>query len=124
MMTLNRRRWWNGLSANEKYWRREILLLKSKRKEEKHHASTTWSSIVKKTAVTRINRYTAHIRAMKHELERGKVAKVKKTVKGEFYCSNCCQFVQRYDNYCATCGRKLRWIVEDSRLHLGDGENE
>lgn len=108
-MTPKRKKWWDSLPEKHKYLRREIACLKYERSAEKYHANITRSSIVRKTALERVNCCTAHIRAMKHELERGKVAKVKKTVKGEFYCSNCCQFVQRYDNYCAICGRKLRW---------------
>lgn len=44
-----------------------------------------------------------------------------------YQCTMCqSRFVDMDDNYrlCPYCGRKIRWIVEDSRLHLGDGENE
>ena len=35
-------------------------------------------------------------------------------------------FVDSNDNYqyCPHCGRKIRWIVEDSRLHLGEGADK
>ena len=105
-MTLERQRWWNGLSANEKYLRKEISILKSRRSEEKHHASTTWSSIVKKTAVTRINRYTAHIRALKHELDRTTVV----TYIGcyEYRCEKCGGTFEEFgQTYCCWCGRKI-----------------
>ena len=44
-----------------------------------------------------------------------------------YQCTMCqSRFVDMDDNYrlCPYCGRKISWIVEDSRLHLGDGENE
>lgn len=47
-MTLERKRWWNGLSANEKYLRRVILAFESKRSAEKLHVRVTWSRTVKK----------------------------------------------------------------------------
>lgn len=43
-----------------------------------------------------------------------------------YVCGECGEkFLDRDDNYkfCPHCGRKIGWIVEDSRLHLGDGEN-
>lgn len=44
-----------------------------------------------------------------------------------YECDECgAVFLDRDENYqyCPHCGRKIGWIVEDSRLHLGDGENE
>ena len=44
----------------------------------------------------------------------------------EYACDECgARFIDRDENYqyCPHCGRKIGWIVEDSRLHLGDGEN-
>ncbi len=109
-MTLERQRWWNGLSANEKYLRKEISILKSRRSEEKHHASTTWSSIVKKTAVTRINRYTAHIRALKHELDRTTKKVAYKSYNGltNSRCEKCGGTFENFgQSYCCWCGRKI-----------------
>lgn len=70
-MTPKRKKWWDSLSATQKYLRREISSLKYKRSEEKLHASRTWSVTIRKVAIMRINNYTAHIRALKHELNRG-----------------------------------------------------
>lgn len=45
----------------------------------------------------------------------------------EYACDECgARFIDRDENYqyCPHCGKKISWIVEDSRLHLGDGENE
>lgn len=44
----------------------------------------------------------------------------------EYACDECgARFIDRDENYqyCPHCGRKIGWIVEDSRLHLGGGEN-
>ena len=70
-MTLKRQKWWDSLPETQKYLRREISRLKYKRSEEKLHASRTWSVTIRKVAIMRINNYTAHIRALKHELNRG-----------------------------------------------------
>ena len=43
----------------------------------------------------------------------------------EYACNECGRkFIDRDRNYkyCPYCGRKIGWIVEDSRLHLGDEE--
>lgn len=82
-MTLERQKWWDSLPATQKYLRREISNLKYKRSDEKLRASRTWSVTVRKVAIMRINNYTAHIRALKHELNRGI-----KDVEVE-YCSWC-----------------------------------
>ena len=45
----------------------------------------------------------------------------------EYACDECgARFIDHDENYqyCPYCGRKISWIIEDSRLHLGDGENE
>ena len=70
-MTPERKKWWDSLPKREKYLRREILSLKHKKSEEKLRTSTTWSVTIRKVALKRINNYTAHIRALKHELNRG-----------------------------------------------------
>lgn len=70
-MTPERNQWWDSLPETQKYLRREISRLKHERSEEKLHASRTWSVTIRKVAIMRINNYTAHIRALKHELNRG-----------------------------------------------------
>lgn len=70
-MTPERKKWWDSLPVTQKYLRREISNLKYKRSEEKLHASTTWSVTIRKVALKRINNYTAHIRALKRELNHG-----------------------------------------------------
>ena len=105
-MTPERQRWWDNLSTNERELRvaldtnRRMLRLAKKYLTE-FKGSVCHAGAVRKQKLI--------IKALKHELDRSKVAKVKKSAAGEFYCDNCCQFVQRYDNYCAVCGRKLRW---------------
>lgn len=69
-MTPERKQWWGSLPTKQKYLRREISRLKYERSKAKLLASTTWSVVVKITALNRINCYTAHIRALKHELDR------------------------------------------------------
>lgn len=70
-MTLERQRWWGNLPTKQKYLRREISRLKYERSKEKLHASSTWSVTVRIVAIMRINNYTAHIRALKRELNHG-----------------------------------------------------
>lgn len=70
-MTPKRKKWWVSLPVTQKYLRREISNLKYKRSEEKLRASTTWSVTIRKVAIKRINNYTAHIRALKRELNHG-----------------------------------------------------
>lgn len=108
MTSKKKQEWEETLPNREKYLRINMRVLRASIKEEKlalKYVDNDEKAKIKKC----INAQNVIIRAMKHELERGKVAKVKKSAAGEFYCSNCCQFVQRYDNYCAVCGRKLRW---------------
>lgn len=70
-MAPERKQWWDSLPVTQKYLRREISSLKYKRSEEKLHASKTWSITIRKIAIMRINNYTAHIRALKRELNHG-----------------------------------------------------
>lgn len=108
MTSKKKQEWEENLPNREKYLRINMRVLRASIKEEKlalKYVDKDEKDKIKKC----INAQNVIIRAMKHELERGKVAKVKRNAEGEFYCSNCCQFVQRYDNYCAVCGRKLRW---------------
>lgn len=108
----SRQRWWDSLSTNEKYLRREISRLKHERSEEKLHASTTWSVVVKKTALKRINYYTAHIRAIKRELDR----RTKMVYTGHYEgvspiyrCKKCGGVIKDVgQRYCPWCGRKIK----------------
>ena len=70
-MTLKRQKWWGSLPTKQKYLYREIAHLKYERSKEKLHASSTWSVTVRREAIMRINNYTAHIRALKRELNHG-----------------------------------------------------
>lgn len=109
-MTPERKKWWDSLPKREKMLRKKIWEIKSGISWAKYSIQLdcfTPESIKLIIAGIKIQKVT--LTALKHELDRGKVAKVKKSAAGEFYCDNCCQFVQRYDNYCAVCGRKLRW---------------
>lgn len=109
-MTPERQKWWDSLPQREKMLREQIKEAKIGISYFKYalevgyfpDEDTEW-------LISRMKEQKAILTALKHELDRGKVAKVKKSAAGEFYCDNCCQFVQRYDNYCAVCGRKLRW---------------
>ena len=108
MTSKKKQEWEENLPNREKYLRINMRVLRASIKEEKlalKYVDNDEKNKIKKC----INAQNVIIRAMKHELERGKVTKVKRNVAGVFYCSNCCQFLMRYDNYCSTCGRKLRW---------------
>lgn len=111
-MTLKRQSWWDSLPETQKYLRREISRLKHERSEEKLHASTTWSVVVKKTALKRINYYTAHIRAIKSELDR----RTKMVYTGHYEgvspiyrCKKCGGVIKDVGQwYCPWCGRKIK----------------
>lgn len=108
----SRQRWWDSLSTNEKYLRREISRLKDERSEEKLHASTTWSVAVKKTALKRINYCTAHIRAIKREIDH----RTKMVYTGYYEealpiyrCKKCGGVIKDVGQwYCPWCGRKIK----------------
>lgn len=110
-MTLKRQSWWDSLPETQKYLRREISRLKHERSEEKLHASTTWSVVVKKTALKRINYYTAHIRAIKSELDRTTVVTYTGRYEGAlaiYRCEKCCgRFEDFGQSHCCWCGRKI-----------------
>lgn len=108
MASKKKQEWEENLPNREKYLRINMRVLRASIKEEKlalKYVDNDEKDKIKKC----INAQNVIISAMKHELERGKVAKVKKNATGKFYCSNCYQLIRRYDNYCAVCGRKLRW---------------
>lgn len=108
MTSKKKQEWEETLPNREKYLRINMRVLRASIKEENlalKYVDDDEKDKIKKC----INAQNVIIRAMKHELERGRVSKVKKSTTGVVYCSNCCQFVQRYDNYCAACGRRLRW---------------
>lgn len=109
-MTPERQKWWDSLPANEKELRESLkihrnLLSFNKAELTNNKDSAYISKFVRREKVL--------IKAIRHELERGNGAKVKRNAEGELYCDNCCHFIQRYDNYCANyctvCGKKLRW---------------
>lgn len=108
MISKKKQEWEETLPNREKFLRINMRVLRASIKEEKlalKYVDNDEKAKIKNC----INAQNVIIRAMKHELERGKVAKVKKNATGGFYCSNCYQLIRRYDNYCAVCGRTLRW---------------
>ena len=105
-MTPKRKKWWDSLTEKHKYLRREIACLKYERSAEKYHANITRSSIVRKTALERVNCCTAHIRALKHELDRTTVV----TYIGcyEYRCKKCGGTFEDFEqSHCCWCGRKI-----------------
>lgn len=105
-MTLERQRWWGSLPTKQKYLYREIAHLKYERSAEKYHANTTWSSTVKRIALERVNCCTAHIRALKHELDRTTV--VTYTGCYEYRCKKCGGTFEDFEqSHCCWCGRKI-----------------
>lgn len=111
-MTPERKKWWDSLPATQKYLRREILSLKCKRSEEKLRTSTTWSVTIRRVAIMRINNYTAHIRALKHELDRTTKKVAYKSYNGltEYRCEKCggTIFEVISQSYCCWCGREIK----------------
>lgn len=111
-MTLERQKWWDSLPITQKYLRREISSLKYKRSEEKLHASRTWSVTIRKVAIMRINNYTAHIRVLKHELDR----RTKMVYTGNYEgvlpiyrCEKCGSVIEDIGQWhCPWCGRKIK----------------
>lgn len=109
MNTLNRKKWWESLSPREKYLRETIWALENERSREKRHASETWSSVTKRYGIARINNLTAHIRALKHELEH-KTTMVCVAADAALYrCLKCqCVTIKKAQDYCMYCGRKIK----------------
>lgn len=108
-MTPERQKWWDSLPQREKMLREQIREIKVEISHLKFARDIYCTDEDTKWVISQMKEQKVVLTALKHELDRSKVAKVKKSAAGEFYCDNCCQFVQRYDNYCAVCGRKLRW---------------
>lgn len=110
-MTPERKQWWDSLPETQKYLRREIACLKYERSAEKLHASTTWSVVVKKTALKRINYYTAHIRAIKRELDRTTAIVYAGYYQEAFPTCRCkkCGGIFYYagQSHCCWCGRRI-----------------
>lgn len=108
----SRQKWWNSLPETQKYLRREISRLKYVRSEEKLRASTAWSVVVKTTALRRINYYTAHIRAIKRELDH----RTKMVYTGYYEealpiyrCEKCGSVIKDIGQWCCPwCGRKIK----------------
>lgn len=115
-MTPKRKKWWVSLPVTQKYLRREILSLKHKKSEEKLRTSTTWSVTIRKVAIMRINNYTAHIRALKRELDRTTTiiyARYYEDVSPVYRCKKCSgTFVDVGQRFCPWCGRE---IVEENK---------
>lgn len=111
-MTPERKKWWDSLSEKHKYLRREIACLKYERSAEKYHASITQSSIVRKTALERVNCCTAHICALKHELDRTTVIVYMEHYQEAFpayRCKKCGGTFKDFEqSYCCWCGRKIK----------------
>lgn len=113
-MTPKRQKWWASLPETKKHLRREISRLKYVRSEEKLRASTTWSVVVKRTALRRINYYTAYIRALKHELDRTTVVTYTERYEGAlaiYRCEKCGGTFENFgQSYCCWCGRKIKGV--------------
>lgn len=109
-MTLERQRWWDSLPEKHKYLRREIACLKYERSAEKYHANITRSSIVRKTALERVSCCTAHIRALKHELDRTTKKVAYKSYNGltNYRYEKCGGTFENFgQSHCCWCGRKI-----------------
>jgi hypothetical protein len=108
----SRQKWWDSLPETQKYLRREISRLKYVRSEEKLRASTAWSVVVKITALKRINYYTAHIRAIKHELDRTTTMIYTGHYEGVspiYRCEKCGNEIKDIGQwYCSYCGREIK----------------
>lgn len=108
----SRQKWWDSLPETQKYLRREISRLKYVRSEEKLRASTAWSVVVKITALKRINYYTAHIRAIKHELDRTTTMIYTGHYEGVspiYRCEKCGNEIKDIGQwYCPWCGREIK----------------
>lgn len=113
-MTPERQRWWDSLPETQKYLRREVSRLKYERSKAKLLASTTWSVVVKITALNRINCYTAHIRAIKRELDCTTVATYAGCYEGSlaiYRCEKCGGTFENFgQSYCCWCGRKIKGV--------------
>ena len=110
-MTPKRKQWWDSLSSNEKYLRIEASRLKCRRSEEKLRARNTWSITIRRVAIMRINHYTAHIRALNHELNRTTVAMyVGRLEEGPIYqCKKCGGIFENFEqSHCCWCGGKIK----------------
>lgn len=110
-MTPERKKWRVSLTTKQKYLRREIDYLKFERSAEKHHANIAQSSIVKRIALKRVNCCTAHIRALKHELDRTTVATYMGYYQEAFpmyRCKKCGGTFEYFgQSHCCWCGRKI-----------------
>lgn len=110
-MTPKRKQWWDNLPEKHKYLRKEIACLKYERSAEKYHASITRSSIVRKTALERVNCCTAHIRALNHELNSTTVATYVGHIEegvSSYQCKKCGGTFEDFGQpHCCWCGRKI-----------------
>lgn len=109
-MTPERKKWWDSLPQREKMLREELAHLKYKRSAEKLHAYKMWSITARIVALMRVNHYTAHIRALKHELDRTTViVYVGRLEEGPIYqCKKCGGMFENFEQtHCCWCGRKI-----------------
>lgn len=111
-MTPKRKKWWDSLPTTQKYLRREISRLQHKISDEKFNASITCCSTIKKIALKRINNYTAHIRALKREVD----CRTKMVYTGQYEgvlpiyrCEKCGSVIEDIGQWhCPWCGRKIK----------------
>lgn len=112
MVTHKRREWWDNLSPKEKYLREEIWILKDKRRLEKAKLNGKFESrIMKKYGTVRINNLSAHIRALKHELDRETAMVYTGQNEGVlpiYRCKKCGGTTIDFECYCPYCGRKIK----------------
>lgn len=110
-MTPERQKWWGSLPTKQRYLYREIAHLKYERSAEKYHANTTRSSTVKRIALSRVNCCTAHIRALKHELDSTTAIVYAGYYQEAFPTCRCkkCGGIFYYagQSHCCWCGRKI-----------------
>lgn len=90
-MTPKRQKWWDSLPTNEKELRESLKTHRRLLSLDKEALTNNKDNAY---VVKMVRRQKLLIKAIKHELERGKGAKVKRNAEGEFYCDNCCHFIQ------------------------------
>lgn len=112
-MTRKRGEWWAKLSTKERTLRSAIRHVQGLVKHYKSKIPTT-KGMEREFNIRQVYEYKAFVNALKHELVRGGTVKVRLNESG-FYCNNCWRLVQRSDNYCSMCGKKLNWAVAEKQ---------
>lgn len=127
-MTLKRQSWWDSLPEREKMLRKKILEIKNEISWAKHRLQLiSFTPKATKLIISQMKKQKVTLTALKHELNRATVAVyVGRLEEGPIYqCKKCGGVFEDFgQTHCCWCGRKIGWIVEDSRLHLGDEEYE